>query len=151
AATALDTLLQVISDEPVPLRQLQSKVPRDLETICLKCLQKEPGKRYGRAGELAEDLRRFQAREPIAARPVGAVERGWRWCRRNPVVAGLLGAVAATLLLGVAVASSLAVVARHQAQQAEHARQQEAERATSEARAKDEADAARKQAEADRQ
>src|SRR5438874_9290795 len=65
AATALDTVLQVIHDEPVPLRQLQSRTPRDLETICLKCLQKSPHKRYATALELAEDLRRFQAGEPI--------------------------------------------------------------------------------------
>ena len=76
AATALDTIMQVCSDEPVPPRQLQSKTPRDLETICLKCLEKEPGRRYATALALAEDLRRFQAGEPVQARPVG------RWSGR---------------------------------------------------------------------
>jgi WD40 repeat protein len=109
AATAVDTLLQVVSDEPVAVRRLQPGVPADLETICHQCLQKEPGKRYAGAAELAEDLRRFQAGEPVTARPVGQLERGWRWCRRNPVVAGLLTAVAATLLLGTVVATGLAV------------------------------------------
>jgi WD40 repeat protein/tRNA A-37 threonylcarbamoyl transferase component Bud32 len=105
AATALDTVLQVVSDEPVPPTQLQRKTPRDLETICLKCLQKDPAKRYARATALAEDLRRFLNGEPIRARPVGRVERGWRWCRRNPVAAALVVA----LLVGTTVATGLAV------------------------------------------
>jgi eukaryotic-like serine/threonine-protein kinase len=75
APTPLDTVLQVVGDEPVPPRKLQSKTPRDLDTICLKCLQKAPGKRYTTAIDLAEDLRRFQAQEPIQARPVGRCAR----------------------------------------------------------------------------
>jgi serine/threonine protein kinase len=75
AATALDTMMQVVSDEPVPPTQLQSKTPRDLETICLKCLHKERGKHYGSAKELADDVRRLLAGEPIQARPVGHGER----------------------------------------------------------------------------
>jgi WD40 repeat protein/tetratricopeptide (TPR) repeat protein len=114
-ASVRDTLEQVCSQEPVPPRQLQPKVPRDLETICLKCLQKEPRRRYGSAAELAEDQRRFQAGEPIQARPVGSAERAWRWCRRNPVVAGLLTAVAATLVVGSAVATYFAIQARDEA------------------------------------
>ena len=97
--TLLDTLEQVQTREPVPPSQLQAKVPADLETICLKCLQKDPRKRYSSTLELAEDLRRFQEGKPIVARPVGSVERSVRWARRNPKVAALLGAIAALLLL----------------------------------------------------
>jgi WD40 repeat protein len=103
APSALDTLLQVVSDDPVPPRQLQSKTPKDLETICLKCLQKEPAKRYASALALAEDLRRYQAGEPILARPVGVLERGWRWCQRKPLVATLLVTVWGALMLGLLV------------------------------------------------
>jgi WD40 repeat protein len=104
APTPLDTIMQVVGDEPVPPRRLQPKVPRDLETICLKCLQKEPKKRYASALALADDLARFRQDQPIVARPVSRLERTWRWCRRNPVVASLLvlvavGIVAAGLLL----------------------------------------------------
>ncbi|HVS34442.1 MAG TPA: serine/threonine-protein kinase [Gemmataceae bacterium] len=101
AATTLDTLLQVIHDDPLPPRQLQPKTPRDLETICLKCLQKDPKRRYTGADVLAEDLRRFQAHEPITARPVGFLERSWRWCRRKPKNAALIAAGALAIGLGV--------------------------------------------------
>jgi WD40 repeat protein/predicted Ser/Thr protein kinase len=129
AATPLDTVLQVISDEPVPPRQLQSNCPPDLETITLKCLQKEPGKRYASAVVLAEDLRRFVAGEPIVARPVGRGERAWRWCRRNPAVAGLLLAASLFLVAGVAGVAWFAVEASRQAREAEEsARQATAEK-----------------------
>ncbi len=88
-ATFWETIEQVRSQEPVPPSRLQPKTPRDLETICLKCLQKDPGKRYATAEALAEDLRHFQMGEPIRARPISVVERTWRRCRRNPVVASL--------------------------------------------------------------
>jgi eukaryotic-like serine/threonine-protein kinase len=93
AATSVDTLVQVVHDEPVPPRQLQPKTPLDVETICLKCLQKSPARRYASAAELAEDLRRFQAGEPIVARPVSTLERGWRLAKRRPTVAGLLAGI----------------------------------------------------------
>src|SRR5262249_54548648 len=83
---------QVLYEEPRPPRQVNDKLPRDLETICLKAMAKEPSRRFGSAGELAADLRRFLRGEPIVARPVGPVERLWRWCRRNRAVASLIAA-----------------------------------------------------------
>jgi tetratricopeptide (TPR) repeat protein len=99
AATVYETLEQVRSLDPVPPRRLQPKVPRDLETICLACLRKEPGKRYASAADLAGDLHRFTDGEPIAARPTSAWERAWKWCRRKPAHAALV-AVAVLLVLG---------------------------------------------------
>jgi tetratricopeptide (TPR) repeat protein/tRNA A-37 threonylcarbamoyl transferase component Bud32 len=121
AATVYDTLLQVVSDEPVPVRRLQPGVPRDLETVCLKCLQKEARHRYASAVELAQDLGRFQAGEPVRARPVGPLERARKWAARRPAGAGLLAA----LLLLVVV--SVGVAWRWQRQRSEgRARQREA-------------------------
>jgi serine/threonine protein kinase/formylglycine-generating enzyme required for sulfatase activity len=87
--STVDTLQQVINREPVPPRQLHPRVPRDLETICLKCLHKQPHKRYRSALELAEDLRRFRAGEPILARPTPFREKLWKWIRRRPAAAAL--------------------------------------------------------------
>jgi serine/threonine-protein kinase len=98
--TGMDTLRLVLEVEPVPLRRLRREVPADLETIVLKCLAKDPRRRYLSAEELAEDLRRFQAGEPIQARPVSLLARLSRRVQRNPVVAGL-GGVLALVLLGV--------------------------------------------------
>lgn len=103
----LATLKLVIEAEPVPPRQVNPKVPLDLETICLKCLRKNPARRYGNAQELAEDLRRYLAHEPIQARPIGALGKGWRWCRRKPAVAAL-SAATVVLLLTVTLGSVLA-------------------------------------------
>jgi WD40 repeat protein len=100
AATPLDTLVQVVHNEPVPVTRLQPSVPRDLATICLKCLEKEPGRRYLRAADLADDLRRFLANEAIVARPIGPLGRLRRWGRRNPALSGLL--VATASLVGIA-------------------------------------------------
>ncbi len=93
AATTLQTLDLVRSREPVPPRDLQPATPRDLQTICLKCLEKEPGKRYSTAAELADDLGRFLDHQPIRARSVGYLGRLHRWARRNTVPAGLLCAL----------------------------------------------------------
>jgi eukaryotic-like serine/threonine-protein kinase len=106
AATPLETMQQVLSREPVVLRQLNAAVPRDLETIVLKCLEKPATQRYATAQALADDLRRYLARRPIVARPAGRCERTWRWCRRQPFVAGLAAAVAVSIVAGI-VASSL--------------------------------------------
>ncbi len=123
-ASILDTLQQVRNHEPVPPSRLQPSVPRDLETICLKCLQKEPAKRYAEAEALAEDLRRFRAGEPIVARPVAAPERLWRWCKRNKRVAALMFTVL-TLLVSLAVGSSVAAIKIYR-EQAETERQRQA-------------------------
>src|SRR5262249_51876561 len=122
AATAFDTIAQVMNQEPVPPRQLEAKLPKDLETVCLKCLHKEPARRYPTAQALADDLARFLAGESIRARPVSRPERAWRWCRRNPVVTGLLAAVAVCLLAGVAGVLHFAFRAEAHARQAEQAR-----------------------------
>jgi serine/threonine protein kinase len=98
--STLDTLLQVRSQEPVAPSRLQPKVPRDLETICVKAMAKSPDRRYGTADELANDLRRFLDGKPILARPVSQVEKLWRWGRRNPMVAALSATILLVLLAG---------------------------------------------------
>jgi serine/threonine protein kinase len=99
AETMLTTLEQVCTLEPVPPRRLQPRVPRDLETICLKCLTKESPRRYADAEALADDLRRFQAGEPIRARPTPAWERALKWARRRPAAAALVAVGAAAVLV----------------------------------------------------
>jgi serine/threonine-protein kinase len=101
AETTEATLLQVKAEDPVPPRRLQPTVPRDLNTICMKCLRKEPGRRYATAQDLSDDLRRFRAGEPIRARPVGDWERAVRWCRREPALASALAALVVVFLAGL--------------------------------------------------
>ncbi len=101
-ATVVETLSLVRFQEPVPPRQLQPGLPRDLQTICLKCLEKEPRKRYPSALALAEDLRRFLDHEPIQARPAGFVERVWKRARRQPVIASLVSMLIVGFVIGVA-------------------------------------------------
>jgi eukaryotic-like serine/threonine-protein kinase len=102
AASVLETLEHARTTEPVPPSRLVPGLPRDAETIALKCLRKEPGRRYDSASALAADLRRFLDSEPIVARPVGPIERAWRWCRRRPVPAALTAAVLLVAALGLA-------------------------------------------------
>ncbi len=101
AATMAETLQQVQDAEPVSPTVLNPHVPRDLKTICLKCLEKEPARRYPTAQELADDLGRWLRKEPILARPIGPAGKAWRWCRRKPLVASLIGAIAIALLTGL--------------------------------------------------
>ena len=107
--TVVETLDQVRTQEPVAPSRWQASVPLDLETICLKCLRKEPEKRYASAAELADDLVRYQEGEPIRARPVGRLERGVKWVKRNPLVAGAALAVVLALLIGIGVSTWQAV------------------------------------------
>jgi serine/threonine protein kinase len=125
-------LQQILSDEPRPPRRLNDKIPRDLETIALKCLAKEPGRRYETAGALADDLRRHLRGELIRARPVGRGERLWRWAKRNPRVAALSAAVL-LLLAALAVGSMAAAVIISQRREAEMEARRLAERNLEEA------------------
>src|SRR5262249_18091555 len=101
AETVAATIHEVITREPVPPTRLNSKVPRDLETVCLKCLHKEPWRRYASAAALADDLKRFGEGQPIQARPVGWGERLWGWGRRKPTAAGLVAALLVLVVLTV--------------------------------------------------
>ncbi|MDR3637602.1 MAG: serine/threonine-protein kinase [Isosphaeraceae bacterium] len=122
AATLVETLDLIRGQEPVPPRQLNARIPRDLETVCLTCLQKLPGRRYGSAADLADDLRRWLDGRPIAARPVSRLERTWRWCRRRPAIASLVAALSGTIVasfLGLLVLLGRAETARERAQENE--------------------------------
>ncbi|MCA9077902.1 MAG: serine/threonine protein kinase [Planctomycetaceae bacterium] len=107
-ASEYDTIRQVISDEPVAPRQLNAAIDQDLETICLKALQKVPSQRYSSAEEFADDLERWRSHLPISARPVTSFERSKRWCRRNPAVAVLMGSIG-FLLLAITIGTMVAV------------------------------------------
>jgi eukaryotic-like serine/threonine-protein kinase len=110
-----ETLEQVRERPPEPPSRLNPRTPRDLEIICLKCLEKDPARRYATAAELAEELRRHLDGEPIQARPVGCVERAWLWCRRNPSLAVAISSAIAALVATAVIATASAI---HQAQAA---------------------------------
>jgi WD40 repeat protein len=131
AETVLETLLLTLRAEPVAPSRLRPGLPRDLETICLKCLKKEPARRYASALDLADDLVRFRKGEPIQARPVGAAERAWRWGRRHPVEAGLLLALVAVVILSFGLVTWKwldADMQRHEADQLRHKAERHANR-----------------------
>ncbi len=109
AATPMLTLAMVIDQEAVPPRRLRPDLPKDLETICLKCLEKNPDRRYVIAGELADDLDRFLAGRPITARPAGTAERAYKWVKRNRMLTGSAAAVVLSLALGLGGAASFAL------------------------------------------
>ena len=118
AETISDTIQLVLEGEPITPRTLVLGIPRDLETICLKCLRKEPAKRYETARELAAELDRYLNGEPILARRAGQFEKFWRWCRRRPALASL-GAVTLLSLLAVVVGSPIAIYRISKARQSE--------------------------------
>ncbi len=140
AQTPLDTHVQVVNDEPVTPRRLQPKVPRDLETICLNCLNKEPARRYLSAVALADDLHRYLAGEPVRARPVGTMGRAARWARRRPGLASLLALCATGTVIAFGVVTwegRLARQAQARAKQAQKA--EEIQRVAAEAAREQEA------------
>ncbi|MCI0535009.1 MAG: serine/threonine protein kinase, partial [Verrucomicrobiales bacterium] len=126
--TVPQVLRQVQEEEPVPPRRLNPSIPEDLQTICLKCLEKDPARRYGSAHELADELARFLRGEPIRARPVSPAGKVWLWCRRRPAIAALSASVLLLLVI-VAVGSSAAAWRISVARQAEQAEREKAESA----------------------
>ena len=130
--TVTEVTHQVVHNDPLAPRLLLRQCPRDLETICLKCLEKDPARRYQTARELAEELERFMRGEPILARPVTVAEQAWRWCRRKPAIASL-GLATLLLLLAVAIGSPLAAFRiareRNTARREENTARRERERA----------------------
>ncbi len=122
AGSILDTLQQVKTQEPVAPIEFAPSVPRDLETICLKCLEKDPARRYASAAALADDLGRFLDGRPIVARPVSMPERLWRWAKRNPRIAALSAGIALVLAAYAATASVLAVTIKKEKDRTDEAR-----------------------------
>lgn len=118
APTVLELLQQVKSQEPVSPKRLTPNLPVDLETVCLKCLDKDPERRYESAQELADDLGRFLEGRPVVARPIGQAERFLRWCKRYPLIAGLMAAVIISLSLGAGFSTYYAIAAGRRAKEA---------------------------------
>lgn len=143
AASPMDTLLQVLEKDPIAPRQLNPALDEDLQTICLKSLEKQPERRYSSAQELWEELQRYLNGEPIVARPIGRIERAWRWCKRKPALAGAC-ALAAILLLVLSVGGPAIAI-----QQAEFASEQVTLKGEAES-ARDQAESRRQEAEASR-
>lgn len=125
SASVMDTLVQVMEQEPVAPSQLNAVLDQDLETICLKCLEKDPGRRYETAQDLVDELGQYLNGEPITARPIGKPERLWRWCKRKPTLAGLCS-VAVILLLVLSIGGPMVAIqqAQYAAQQRDNASQQ---------------------------
>jgi len=107
APTTMEILTQVVGQEPVPPQRLNPRIPRDLETICLKCLQKDIARRFDSADDLVDELERFNRGEPIRSRPISRWAYAWRWCRRNPLPAGLAAGLCIALLVGIITATTL--------------------------------------------
>jgi WD40 repeat protein len=147
ASSALDTLLQVIEREPEPPRKLNPRADAELATVALKCLEKDPAKRYGSAEALADDLDRWLRGEPILARPTGTVERVWKWAKRRPAVAALSAASLLLLTVSLATACTLLVLLRAALLDATEQERIAETRADAEAAAKAQAQAAQQEAE----
>lgn len=146
AASLMEVLRLVVRQEPVAPRLLNAAIPQDLDTICLKCLHKDPHRRYASAGDLRDDLKRYLDGMPINARPVGSVERLARWCRRNPVVASLVGLLATVLVAAAVIASAVAVQMRSLARSEADANQKAQQNATREREARFDAEKAEQSA-----
>ncbi len=125
SASKIETSRQVVEKEPVAPRQLNTAIPRDLETIILKCLEKSLPRRYATANELSDELQRFIEGRPIVARPISSIAKTWRWCHRQPVVASLIAAVFLSLLAGVSVSAYYAWEANRRAEKEKEAKREE--------------------------
>lgn len=128
AASPYETMELARNQEPNPPRRLRPELPRDIDTICLKCLEKTPGRRYASAEALANDLQRFLDRRTIQARRIGPIEKAGRWCKRNPVVAGALASVMVVFLTAFALVSESYFAAEHARQEESSQRQAAQER-----------------------